>query len=170
MFVYTLRTKYTATQTDKWTYEETETTLFNVLYETGFYTNELAQYIGLSLSDYMLAKSNATTYLNYMTALVNALSAELQAKGYNPTALLKENGNVIEEVCLEIVLEKYYSEKISIYDVVEAASAKYVKGIENAADLAAYLATAKEATDSDYFYMAVINSLQSGWVEAKGNS
>ncbi len=170
MFVYTLRTKYTASQIDKWTYEETETNLFNLLYETGFYTNELAQYIGLSLSDYMLAKSNATTYQNYMSTLVNALSAELQAKGYNTTELLKENGSVIEEICLEIVLDKYYGDKIGIYDVVLDACVGYVKGIETATDLEAYLADAKEATGNDYFYMAVINTLQSNWNEAKSES
>ncbi len=169
-FVYTLRTQYSSSQIDKWTHEEAETKIFDVLYETGFYTNELAQYIGLDLSDYMRAKSEATTYLNYMNKLVDALSADLQAKGYNTAELLKEDGTVIEEICLDIVLEKYYSDKITIEDVMESASASYVKGIANAADLEAYLANAKEATNKDYFYMAVINSLETAWNEAKGDA
>ncbi len=167
-FVYTLRTAYTSTQINNWTYEEVEANVYEVLYTTGFYSNELAQYVGLELSDYMLAKNNADAYLNYMKTLVNELSAELQAKGYNTDDLLKENGAVIEEICAEIVLEKYYSDKISILDVVKAASEKYVQGIDSATDLEAYLAEAKEETNKDYFYMAVINSLQSAWVEAKG--
>ena len=170
MFVYTLRTKYTSAQIDKWTYEEAETNLFNILYETGFYTNELAQYIGLSLSDYMLAKSNATTYQTYLNTLVNALATELKAAGYNPTELVKETGSVIEAVCLEVILDAFYGDKIGIAEVVEAASAGYVKGIATATNLEAYLASAKEATDGDYFYMAVIDTLQSNWVEAKGDS
>lgn len=167
MFVYTLRTKYTTSQIDKWTYEEAETNLYNLLYETGFYTNELAQYIGLSLSEYMLAKSNATTYLGYLNTLVKALSADLQAKGYNTTELLKESGADIEAICLEIILEKYYSDKVDIYEVLLENCAKYVQGIETATDLEAYLAAAKEATGNDYFYMAVVNALQSDWVESK---
>jgi hypothetical protein len=167
MFVYTLRTKYTTSQIDKWTYEEAETNLYNLLYETGFYTNELAQYIGLSLSEYMLAKSNATTYLGYLNTLVKALSADLQAKGYNTAELLKESGADIEAICLEIILEKYYSDKVDIYEVLLENCAKYVQGIETATDLEAYLAAAKEATGNDYFYMAVVNALQSDWVESK---
>lgn len=170
MFVYTLRTKYTSSQIDKWTYEEAETNLYNLLYETGFYTNELAKYIGLSLSDYMLAKSNAVTYQNYMNVLVNALASDLQAKGYNTTELIKEKGSVIEAVCLEVIYDKYYSDKISIQDVVTAASAKYVQGIKNATDMEAYLADAKEATGNDFFYMAVVNSLESKWNEVKSGS
>ncbi len=167
MFVYTLRTVYKTSEIDSWSNEEAEANIYKVLNETGFYTNELAQYIGLTLSDYMLAKSEAVTYQNYLSTLVNALSAELQAKGYNTTEFLKEDGDVIESVCLEIVLDKYYSEKISIQDVVESTSAKYMQGLANAADLETYLAEAKAATNSDYFYMAVINSLQSAWDEAK---
>ncbi len=168
MFVYTLRTQYTSTQINNWTYEEAETNIYNILYETGFYTNELAQYIGIELSDYMLAKSDASTYLNYLNTLVNALSAELQAKGYDTATFAKEDADVVEEVCREIVLEKYYSDKINIEDVMVSASAKYVQGIENAANMEAYLADAKEATGNNYFFMAVINSLQSAWEEAKG--
>ena len=170
MFVYTLRTKYTSAQIDKWTYEEAETNLYNLLYETGFYTNELAKYIGLSLSDYMLAKSNAVTYQNYMNTLVNALASDLQAKGYNTSELIKEKGEVIEAVCLEIVYDKYYSDKVSIQDVVTDASAKYVQGIKTATDMEAYLADAKEATGSDFFYMAVVNALESKWNETKSGS
>ncbi len=169
IFVYTLLTQYTQTQIDNWTYEEAETNIYNVLYETGFYTNELAKYIGLELSDYMLAKSNATTYQTYLATLVNALAPELQAKGYNTADFVKESGDLIEEVCYDIILEKFYSEKISINDVVVEASEKYVQGIESATDLAAYLAEAKEATNNNYFYMAVINSLESAWEEAKSN-
>ncbi len=170
MFVYTLRTQYSTNQINNWTYEEAETNIYNILYETGFYTNELAQYIGIELSDYMLAKSDATTYLNYLNTLVNALSAELQAKGYNPATFAKEDADTIEAVCHEIVLEQYYNDKISIEDVMKTASEKYVQGIKNAADMEAYLADAKEATGKDYFFMAVINSLQSAWEEAKGDA
>ncbi len=169
MFVYTLRTKYTAAQIDAWDYEQAETNLYNLLYDEGFYTNELAKYIGLSLSNYMLAKSNAVTYQTYIQTLVNALAPELQAKGYNTTEFVKENGDTIEAVCEEIVAEKYYGDKVSIQDVMIAASSEYVKGIESATDIAAYLEEAKAVTNESYFYMAVINSLQQAWEEQKGN-
>ncbi len=171
MYVYTLRAAgYTSYQIDNWTYEEAETKIYDILYETGFYTNELAEYIGLTLSNYMLSKSDAATYLNYMNNLVAALAPELTAKGYNTTELLKEKGSVIEEACYDIVLEKYFSDKITVEDVVYDVSAEYIAGVENATDLPAYIADAKEATGNDYFFMAVVNSLQSAWDEQKAES
>ncbi len=167
-FLYTLRTQYTDSQINNWSYEEAETNIYNVLYEVGFYTNELAKYIGLELRDFMLAKSNAVTYQNYMKTLATELRSELTALGHNVDELLKGDGVVLLEAAYDIVLEKYFSDKVDIETVVEAASAKYIQGLETASDLEAYIEEAKAATNADYFYMAVINSLQSSWKEAKG--
>ena len=59
---------------------------------------------------------------------------------------------------------------VSFQDVVTDASAKYVQGIKTATDMEAYLADAKEATGSDFFYMAVVNALESKWNETKSGS
>ena len=100
---------------------------------------------------------------------VNALAPELQAKGYNPTEFAKADGTLVEDVCREIAVEKYYGDKVSLQDVMTEASAKYVQGIASATDIAAYLKEAKKATNESHFYMAVINALQAAWEEQKGN-
>lgn len=167
MFVYTLRTQYTQTQIDSWSYEEIETNLYNILYETGFYTNEMARYIGLSLSEYMLAKSNAVTYQNYIQTLVNALSSELQTLGYEPSEFVKEDRDVIESVCEDIILDKYFGDKVQFKEVLIAASADYMKGLETAEDVEAYMEEASAALSEDYFFMAVVTALQASWEESK---
>ena len=169
-FVYTLRTVYTQSQIDNWSYEEAEQNIFNVLYETGFYTNEMAKYIGLDLNDYMLSKSNAVSYQNYLKTLVNELSAEINARGYDVNEFLKEDGDLIEEVCAEIVLEKYYSDKVSLQDVLVSVSGEYMSGMNNADDVVAYFDEAAEAISSDYFFMAVVDALQATWEESKSAS
>lgn len=166
-FIYTLRTQYTQAQINAWSYEETEQNLYNILYETGFYTNEMARYIGYSLSDYMLAKSDAVTYQNYVKTLANALSTELEKRGYNVSEFVKEDRDTIESVCKEIIEEKYFSEKVLLEDVLTEASKGYMDGLETAEDLAAYLKEASETLSSDYFFMAVVNALEASWEESK---
>ena len=166
-FVYTLRTKYTSSQINNWSFEEAENNIYNILYETGFYTNEMAKYIGLSLSDYMLAKSNAVTYQNYLTKVTNALSSEIGARGYNVADFAKEDGDMIEEVCAEIILEKYYGNMISIEEKLYASCNALVAGIETAADATSYMESASAELADDYFLNAVIDTLQAAWEEEK---
>lgn len=170
MFVYTLRTQYTQTQIDSWSYEEIETNLYNILYETGFYTNEVARYIGLSLSEYMLAKSDAVTYQNYLQTLVSALSDDLSARGYDVSEFAKEDRDVIESVCKDIILEKYFGDKVQFKEVLISASADYMNGLKDAEDVEAYLKEASDALSKNYFFMAVVNALQAGWAESKAAS
>ena len=162
-YVYTLRTKYTDNQIKNWTLTEAKTNIYNLLYETGFYTNELARYIGLELSEYMLAKSDAVEYQNYLSKIAGELSAEFAAKGYDTAELLKNDGSEFEAIAREIVEEKYFSDKVGVTDVMKEISGAYVKDYtdvkemqENAEKLAA-----------DGFFMAVVNELQTMWDERR---
>ena len=166
-FVYTLRTKYTSTQINNWSFEEAETNIYNILYETGFYTNEMAKYIGLSLSDYMLAKSNAVNYQTYLKNLTNALSTEIAALGYNVADFAKEDGDVIEEVCSEIILDKFYGNMISIEEKLYNSCNVLVAGLETATDAVSYMESASAELANDYFFNAVVNTLQATWAEQK---
>ena len=169
MFTYTLRTQYTVTQINAWSYEEVEANLYKVLYDVGFYTNEMARYIGQTLSEYMLAKSNAVTYQSYLRTAANALADELKAKGYTVADLLKEDKETIESVCKEIVLEKYFGDKVNIEDSLTKISGSYMTGLENASDVSAYFDDTSKALSSDYFFMAVISELQAAWQESKAS-
>ena len=166
-FVYTLRTKYTSTQINNWSFEEAETNIYNILYETGFYTNEMAKYIGLSLSDYMLAKSNAVNYQTYLKNLTNALSTEIAALGYNVTEFAKEDGGVIEEVCSEIILEKFYGNMISVEEKLYNSCNALVAGLETTTDAVSYMESASAELANDYFFNAVVDTLQAAWAEEK---
>ena len=166
-FVYTLRTKYTSTQINNWSFEEAETNIYNILYETGFYTNEMAKYIGLSLSDYMLAKSNAVNYQTYLKNLTNALSTEIAALGYNVADFAKEDGDVIEEVCSEIILDKFYGNMISIEEKLYNSCNALVAGLETATDAVSYMESASAELANDYFFNAVVDTLQATWAEQK---
>ena len=166
-FIYTLRTQYTQAQIDSWSYEEIETNLYNILYETGFYTNEMARYIGYSLSDYMLAKSDAVTYQNYIQTAANALSQELGELGYEVSEFVKLDRDTVETTLKDIIEEKYFSDKVMLEDVLLEASQTWMEGVENAEDLASYLEEASEALSSDYFFMAVVGALQASWSESK---
>ncbi len=166
-YVYTLRTKYKDSQINNWSYAEAKTNIYNILYETGFYTNELAKYIGLTLSEYMLAKSNAVDYQAYIQKLVDVLGDDIKAMGYDPALLAQGNGDKIEELAEEIVLEKYFSDKVSIKDVLLSVSGDYMKNLDDADDLTSYMKEAADAISDNYFFMAVVNELQATWEETK---
>ncbi|MBQ2989527.1 MAG: hypothetical protein IJD59_10520 [Clostridia bacterium] len=162
-YVYTLRTKYTQNQINAWGLAEAKTNIYNILYETGFYTNELARYIGLELSEYMLSKSEAVTYQNYLTEIANKLDAEIAAKGYDKATLLKGDGSELEAIAREIVAEKFFGDKVGITDVMKDLSGKYVKDYTDVNEMKANA----DKLSSDGFFMAVVNELQAMWDERR---
>ena len=166
-YVYTLRTKYKDSEINNWSYAEAKTNIFNILYETGFYTNELAKYIGLTLSEYMLAKSNAVDYQTYIQTLVDVLSDDLKAMGYDTALLVQGNGDEVEAAAAEIVREEYFSDKVSIQDVMLSVSGDYLKGLDKADDLTSYMKDAADAISDNYFFMAVVAELEATWGEVK---
>ena len=162
-YVYTLRTKYTQSQINAWDLASAKANIYNILYETGFYTNELARYIGLELSEYMLSKSDAVNYQNYMVAIAKSLSAEFAAGGYDVEALLEGDGTEFEAIARELVEAKYFGDKMGIADVIKASSGKYVKDYTDINEMVENA----EVLSNDSFFMAVVNELQAMWEELK---
>ena len=162
-YVYTLRTQYTDGQINGWTLKEAKENIFKVLEEKAFYTNELARYIGLGLSEYMLAESDAKDYKTYMTALAESLRADIEAKGYNVDLLLASDCAELEAIATEIVEEKYFSDKSSVTEKLKDICAPYMK---NYTDVNEMKAAADELSQSAFFN-AVVNELQSMWNDKK---
>ena len=158
-YVYTLRTQYTDAQISAWSLDEAKINIFNVLKDKGFYTNELARYIGLSLSEYMLAESDAKEYQGYMQNLATNLSADIQAKGYDIEVLLKGDGADLEAIAYEIVEDKFFSDKLSVTDVLKNVSNPYMKEYTDATKMA----EDAEKLSENAFFMAVVNELQAMW-------
>jgi hypothetical protein len=102
-----------------------------------------------------------------MQVLANELSAEIRAKGYDPNVLIQNNGDQLEAVAQEIVAEKYFSDKVSIQDVMLSVSGSYMQGLDGADNLATYMKDAADAISDNYFFMAVVNELQATWEESK---
>jgi hypothetical protein len=166
-FVYTLRAAgYTQSQIDKFTPAEGKTIVLNILAESGFYTNEMVKYIGLTLNEYMIAKSNAEEYRAYQKALAEALAADIAAYGYDKNALVNGDGTELEAVAREIVADKYFGEKVGITDVLKEMSGSYVKDYTDVEEMKA---NADKLT-KDGFFMAVVNELQTMWTDIKAAS
>ena len=163
-YIYTLRAVgHSDAEMNTWTLDQAKENIFKALYETGFYTNEMARYIGQELSEYMLAKSEAGTYTKYLTTMANKISAELAAKGYDKAALLEGDGSELEAIAYEIVAEKFFSDKMGISEVVKTLSGQYVKDYTNVDEMKANA----DILSNDSFFMAVVNELQSMWDETK---
>jgi len=158
-YVYTLRTQYTDSQINAWTLKEAKDNIYKILEEKAFYTNELARYIGLGLSEYMLAESDAKDYQNYLKELAAQLSAELAAAGKDVNVLLKGNGAELEEIAYDIVAKKYFGDKLSVSGVLKSVSAPYMKEYTNAAEMKADADKLAE----NAFFNAVVNELQAMW-------
>ena len=166
-FVYTLRAAgYTLSQIDKFTPAEGKTIVLNILAESGFYTNEMVKYIGLTLNEYMIAKSNAEEYRAYQKTLAEALAADIAAYGYDKNALVNGDGTELEAVAREIVADKYFGEKVGITDVLKEMSGSYVKDYTDVEEMKANA----DKLAKDGFFMAVVNELQTMWTDIKAAS
>ena len=162
-YTYALQTKYSSNEINNWGLTEAKNEIFNFMKETGFYTNELARYVGMSLSEYTLAEKNAKSYRNYMQKLANELSADIQAKGGDINVLVKGDGTELEALATEIVEEKYFGDKTSVTEKMLEICAPYMKDytdVEEMQEAAAELAKSS-------FFNAVVNELQSMWDEKK---
>jgi hypothetical protein len=163
-YIYTLRAaKYTDSQMNGWSLAEAKTNIFNVLYTTGFYTNELARYIGVELTEYMRAKSEAVTYQDYLEVIATKLAAEFAAKGYDTALLLENDGSEFEAIAREIVAEKYYSDMKGVTEVIKGISGQYVKEYTDITEMQ----TNADKLSADSFFMAVVNELQAMWDERR---
>ena len=75
------------------------------------------------------------TYQNYIQTLVSALSDDLSARGYDVSEFAKEDRDVIESVCKDIILEKYFGDKVQFKEALISASADYMNGLKVAEDV-----------------------------------
>ena len=162
-YVYTLRTEYTDAQISEWTLEEAKANIFKILEEKGFYANELARYIGLSLSEYMLAESDAKEYQGYLKTLATALADQITARGMTVEALLNGDPAEFEAIAAEIVEEEFFGDKLSVTEKLLEICTPHVKDYTDVAEM--QNAAAELAKSS--FFNAVVNELQSIWETKK---
>lgn len=151
-FTYTLRTVYTEEEINSFNFDELEQKLYDAVYNYGYYTNEMAKYVGMTLNEYMRAKSNAVKYTNYITSLVDAYASDLRKHGFDVEAVKKYDSEVIVDLIYSIVEEKDFADYKSVVKTLEDYCKSYMEGLANATDIDAYCKSSAEAVNANTFF------------------
>jgi hypothetical protein len=173
-FIYSLRTVYTEEEINAMTIPEAEKAVYDLVYESGYYMNELAKCIGVTLSAYNSAKSEALDYLGdpkdpqykpgKLTDVIRHYEADLLKKGYTIAQARALDTEVVEGIIREIIREKYFAEYITI-DVALAELCKdYIAGVDSYDkaeydDIADYCNSAATELSDNYLFSAIVGYL-----------
>ena len=173
-FIYSLRTVYTDDQINAMTIPEAEEAVYNFVYESGYYMNELAKCIGITLSAYNSAKSEAIDYLGdtknlatkpgLLMDVIRHYEGDLAEKGYTVAEARALDPETVESIIREIIREKFFSEYITI-DVALAELCKdYVDGISSFnrteyANVSEYCKAAAGELSNNYLFKAIVGYL-----------
>lgn len=163
---YTLLTVYTESEINALSYNEIDEVVYDVVANSGFYTNEMCKLISTTLRSYMEAKSNAKDYIAYIGKIASSLETELVLLGYTKNDITSATINDASEIIYDIVLEKYFSSAITVEEMLASVSGEYVVGIELSDDRAAYAAEAAEKINSDRLFTSIVFYLQTALEEA----
>ena len=158
-FIYTLRTFYQEDVVSAFTPNEVVKYVYEVVYNSGYYMNQVATTLGSTLSDYNSAKSKSTKYTEYLNTLLKAYSGDLALAGYDVKVVETYFPEEIEEILSGIVEEKYFLGYLSIEEIVAELSADYLAGIEKADDIKAYCKESADALNNDHLYNALVSYL-----------
>lgn len=165
-FTYTLLTKYTQSEINKFTLNEIDSVVYDIISESGFYTNELCKYITTDLSTYMTKKSDTKAYVTSLTKITSALSSELTAKGYTQNDVLAMNIDEANELLYDIVKDEYFSDIITVEDMLLATSSEYVAGVDDAENVEEYITSALDGINENKLFGAVVTTLKNALTTA----
>lgn len=166
--IYTLRAYYSSSYANNLKYNEIQDAVYEAIYNYGFYTNETAKLVGTSLSDYSLAKSNASSYQSNIAKLIDSFKDDFVAMGYDLEKVPDMDPDTIEDIIYEIIKNEYFSDILSIDDFLVNTSEEYVKGVGETNDIVAYCASALESLKKDkkgYLFTSIVATLQAGLKE-----
>ena len=158
-FTYTLRTKYTQAEINAMSIAEAEQIVYDMVYESGYYMNEVAKCIGITLSAYNNNKSQAMTYLDYLNKVVDAYSARLTANGYDVAVVKSYAPEEIEEIIRGIIREEDFGDHVTLDVVIERICKDSIAGLEETRDVSAYCEEQAKALDSNYLFDALVGHL-----------
>lgn len=155
-FLYTLRTLYTDDEINSFSFNEIEKNVYDAVYNYGYYTNEMAKYVGMTLDKYMNAKSSAVKYNGYISSLVSTYSDKIEKLGYDVEKVKSYNPEDIEDIIYSIVEDEYFSEYKSVEATLAEYCASYIAGISSADDIETYCKEAAEAINSNSFFASIV--------------
>lgn len=158
-FIYTLRTIYENSIINSWTPEEVEKYVYDVVYSSGYYMNEVAKTIGVTLSEYNYAKSSANNYKSDIETILKEYKGDLILAGYDVDVIKNYSPDEIEEILCEVIKEKYFSEYKSLEDMVSEYSEDYIKGLATADDVGKYCEESAKALSDNYLFKSLVSYL-----------
>lgn len=157
---YTLTTVYSESTINAFKWDEIQQIVYENVYNIGFYTNEMVKLVGSTLSDYMLAKTNAANYINALNKLITYYKNDLTALGYDINKFTNEDPAKIEEVVFELAQNECSSGKVTLEELVIEASKNYVDGIDSAENKAEYCDEASKALSDNFLFKAVVETFK----------
>jgi hypothetical protein len=80
-FLYTLQEMYSPEVVNSLTPEMIEQYVYDAVYTSGYYMNHVASTLGVTLSDYNYAKSNAKKYTEYLNKLDEHYKSDIISAG-----------------------------------------------------------------------------------------
>ncbi len=158
-FLYTLHDFYTSERVNSFNSSEIEKYVYEAVYNSGYYMNQVASTLGVTLSDYNYAKNNAKKYTEYLDKLVSSYKGDLALAGYDVNEVRAYAPEKIEEILCEIVEEKYFTEYKSIEEIVAEISASYIKGVDGAENIAEYCTASAKALSADTIFSTLVSYL-----------
>lgn len=162
-FIYSLRSYYTGVDINSIYYEDILDKTYEAVYNYGFYTNEMAKLVGLTLSEYSNNKSSAQNYITQLNKLIDVYEQEIVSKGYKIDEFRKYDPTEIESVIESIIKEKYFNDKIDISEYMEECCSEYIKQTKatNSVDsVKSVFSDAKAYFKTNYLFKAIIETLE----------
>ncbi len=173
-FTYTLRTRYTQAEIDAMTPAQAEEVVYNMVFESDYYMNELAKCIGVELSAYNNNKAQAIAYLGDANDLAYNPGHLADVIRYYKDDLAKKDITVeqaramapaeIEEIIMEIIREKDFANYRTIDVELVTLCKAYIEGIntyrengfENVSD---YCSKTAGVLSDNYLFDAIVGYL-----------
>ena len=158
--IYTLLTKYTQSQINSFDYNDIDVIVYEMMSESGFYTNEFCRFISVSLSKFMQKKSDAKDYISYVTKLASTYADDIAARGYTQDEFVGLPIDTAKEVLYDIAKEKYFSDALTVEDMLSGVSESYVNGYVSADNYAEYVKKASSEINSDALFTSIVYYLR----------
>ena len=152
---YTLSTVYTTSQINALKYNEIQDVVYDVIYNVGYYTNEMVKLVGSSLSDYTSAKSSAAKYIESLGKMIEYYKNDIIALGYDIDTFRNMDPEDIEDIIYDLATKECSKGKETLEEYMVSISKKYIDGMKTAENIEEYCKKASEELHADAIFDAV---------------
>lgn len=156
--IYTLTSFYTESEVSNFKYNEIQDKVYNIFYDTAFYSNEMVKLVGVTLRTYMTAKSNAAVFTRSLRMICSALENELKAEGYTADMIVNMKIDEAEEIINGIIEKKYFSDVRTLESIIEELSGSYLDEMNNADDIKSYCEKSSKELNDNYIYSSIVST------------